>query len=186
MPTVSHSLRPGSMADSGTGPAPSLAREGGCSPAAADLSFVTLVSRASMLLAASIGQGALVSRLPATSGAASGSEALVSHSLAASMFSGSLTCSALAQLLSISPLLQVLITLQVCLFTVLPLDWTHVLRPRHMQLAWNTPGRLASPSSLVEFGDQSDLKRLPPAFVSPLLCSSLRNVVNADLFFLAE
>ncbi len=152
---------------------------------AADLSFVTLVSRAPMLLAASIGQGALVSRLPATSGGASGSEALVSRSLAALMFSGSLTCSALAQLLSISTLLQVLITLQVCLFTFLPLDWTLVLRPRHTQLAWNTPG-LARPSSLVESCDQSDLKPLPPAVVAPLLCSSLRNVVNADLFFLAE
>jgi hypothetical protein len=89
---------------------------------AADLSFDTLVSRAPMLLAVSRGQGALVSRFPATSGAASGSEALVSCSLAASLFSGSLTGSALAQLLSISPLLHVLITLQTCLFTFLPLD----------------------------------------------------------------
>ena len=122
MPTVSHSLRPGSVADSGTGPAPSLAGEGGCSPAAADLSFVTLVSRASMLLAASIGQGALVSRLPATSGAASGSEALVSPSLAASMFSGSLAGDASAQLRSIPSSLHVPLTWQACLFTFLPLD----------------------------------------------------------------
>ncbi len=61
--------------------------------------------------------------------------------------------------------------------------WTLVLRPRRTQLAWNAPG-LASPSYLVVSGDQSDLKRLPPAFVAPLLYSSLRNVVNADLFFL--
>ncbi len=73
----------------------------------ADLSCGTLVSRALMLSVVSIGQGALVSRSPATSGTASGSEALVSRSLAASMFSGSLAGSALAQLLSISPLLHV-------------------------------------------------------------------------------
>jgi hypothetical protein len=36
------------------------------------------------------------------------------------------------------------------------------LRPRRTQLAWNAPG-LASPSSLIETGDQSDLKRLTPA-----------------------
>jgi hypothetical protein len=40
--------------------------------------------------------------------------------------------------------------------------WTLELRPRRMQLAWNTPG-LACPSSLVETGDQSDLKRLTTA-----------------------
>ncbi len=61
--------------------------------------------------------------------------------------------------------------------------WTLELRSRRTQLAWNAPG-LASPSSLVESGDQSDLKGLTPAFVAPLLYSSLRNVVNADLFFL--
>jgi hypothetical protein len=51
----------------------------------------------------------VVSRFLAISGAASGWKALVSRSLAASMFSSSLTGSALAQLLSISPLLHVLI-----------------------------------------------------------------------------
>jgi hypothetical protein len=60
--------------------------------------------------------------------------------------------------------------------------WTLVLRPRRMQLAYAS--WLASPSSLIESGDQSDLKWLPLAFVAPLLYSSLRNVVNADLFFL--
>ncbi len=40
--------------------------------------------------------------------------------------------------------------------------WTLELRPRRTQLAWNAPG-LASPSSLIETGDQSDLKWLNPA-----------------------
>jgi hypothetical protein len=39
--------------------------------------------------------------------------------------------------------------------------WTLELRPGLMQLAWNAPG-LASPSSLVETCDQSDLKWLSP------------------------
>ncbi len=86
---------------------------------------------------------------------------------------------ALAQLLSISPLLHVPITLQACLSPSYP--WALVLRPHRTQLVSNATG-LASPSSLVESGDQSDNKRLTPAFVAPLLYSSLRNVVNADLF----
>jgi hypothetical protein len=40
--------------------------------------------------------------------------------------------------------------------------WTLELRPSRTQLAWNTPG-LASPFSLFETCDQSDLKRLTPA-----------------------
>ena len=40
--------------------------------------------------------------------------------------------------------------------------WTLELRPRYTQLAWNALG-LATPSSLVKTGDQSDLKRLFPA-----------------------
>ncbi len=150
VPAASRGWPPGSVADSGMGPVPSLTGERGRSPAAAwcssaaasfcrcflaalvsgspslltaaDLSFGTLVSRAPMLSAVSIGQGALASRSPTTSGTASGSEALVSGSLAASMFSSFLTGSAFAQLLSISPLLHVPITLQACLFTFLPLD----------------------------------------------------------------
>jgi hypothetical protein len=43
---------------------------------------------------------------------------------------------------------------------------------------------VCKPAFLVWSGDQSDLKWLPPAFVAPLIYSSLRNVVNVDLFFL--
>jgi hypothetical protein len=46
--------------------------------------------------------------------------------------------------------------------------WTLELRLCRTQLAWNAPG-LASPSSLVQTGDQLVLKRLTPAFVAPLL-----------------
>jgi hypothetical protein len=47
--------------------------------------------------------------------------------------------------------------------------WTLELRlGRHAAIAWNAPG-LASPSSLVETGDQSVLKRLFSAFEAPLL-----------------
>jgi hypothetical protein len=70
-------------------------------------------------------QGSLVSRLPAASGAASGSKALVSRSSAfsaASMFPGPLASGALAQLPSILLYRRVPVTLQACLFTFLPLD----------------------------------------------------------------
>ena len=69
-----------------------------------------------------MGQGSLVSRLPAAPGAASGSEALVSRSLAAWMSSGPLAGGASAQLRSIPSFLHVPITWQACLFTFLPLD----------------------------------------------------------------
>ncbi len=194
MPTASRSLRPGSVADSGTGPIPSLADEGGRSPAAARCllaaasfcrrSLAALVSGSLSLLAAavsysgmlvshapmlsvSLSQGALVSRLPATSGTVSGPEALVSRSLAspaASMFSGSLAGGTLAQLLSISLYCRVPITLQGCLSPSYP--FTLVLRPPCTQLAWNTPG-LASPPSLVGAGDQ-----LGTQAASPPVCSS--------------
>jgi hypothetical protein len=134
-----------------------------------------------VLLAVSFGQGALVSRLPATSGAASGLEALVSRALAPSMFSGYLTAVRLHSCFPSLPYCASLLRRRRVFPPSYP--WTLVLRPRCTQLVWNAPG-LASPSSLVEFGDQSDLKRLSPAFVAPLLYSSLRNVVNADLFFL--
>jgi hypothetical protein len=77
-----------------------------------------------VLLAVSLGQGALVSCPLVASGAASGLEALVSRSLAfpaASMFSGSLAGGAPAQLLSIFLYCCVPITLQACL-SFLPLD----------------------------------------------------------------
>jgi hypothetical protein len=126
----------------------------------------------------------LVSRPFLAFGIMSGSEALVSRFLAflaASMFSGSLAGGALAQLLSISLYCCVPTTLQACLSPSYP--WTLIIRPRRTQLAWNAPG-LASPSSLVRAGDQPGTQAAFPRFVAPLLYSSLRNVVNADLFFL--
>jgi hypothetical protein len=180
--------RSGFTANGGAGPVPSLTGEGDGSPAAtwcssaaasfcrrflaalasgspslltaADLSFGTLVSRAPMLLAVSMGQGSLVSRLPAASGAASGSEALVPAPW-------KLRCSPAlwpaVRLHSCSPSLPYCTSLSCCRRVSLPsYPWTLELRPHRTQLAWNAPG-LASPSSLVETGDQSDLKRLTPA-----------------------
>ncbi len=113
----------------------------------------------------------LVSRPFLAFGTVSGSEALVSRSLAfpaASMFSGSLAGGALAQLLFISLYCRVHIMLQACLSPSYP--WTLVLRPRRTQLAWNAPG-LASPSSLVGTGDQPGTQATFPRFCSstPLL-----------------
>ncbi len=88
-----------------------------------------------MLMAVSLGQGAVVSRSPLASSAMSGSEALVSRSAtlpSASMFTGSLAGGALALLLSISLYCRAPITLQACL-TFLPL--TLVLKPHRTQLA---------------------------------------------------
>ncbi len=92
-----------------------------------------LVSRAPMLLAIPFGQGVLVSRFLAISGAASGWKA--------SMFSSSLTGSALAQLLSISPLLQVLINVQACLSTFLPLDTCTQTSPHAASLEHSGAGK---------------------------------------------
>jgi len=94
----------------------------------------TLISRAPML-SVSFGQGTLVSRPSLAFGTVSGSEALVSRSLAfpaASMFSGSLAGGALAQLLSISLYCCVPITLQACLSPSYP--WTLELRLGRTQL----------------------------------------------------
>ncbi len=74
---------------------------------AADLSSGTVVSRAPVLSAVSIGQGSLVSRLPAASGAASRLEALVSRSPASpttAVCPASPAGDTLASLLSISSL----------------------------------------------------------------------------------
>ena len=87
------------------------------------------------MLSVSLGQGTLVSRPSLTFGTVSGSEALVSRSLAfpaASMFSGSLASGALAQLLSISLYCCVPITLQACLSPSYP--WTLELRLGRTQL----------------------------------------------------
>ena len=84
----------------------------------------TLIPRTPML-SVYLGQGTLVSRPFLAFGTVSGSEALVSHSLAfpaASMFSSFLAGGVFAQLLSISLYCCVPITLQACLCTFLPLD----------------------------------------------------------------
>ncbi len=78
-----------------------------------------------MLSAVSMGQGSLVSRLPAASGAVSCPEALVSRSpafFAATTRSVPLVGDAFMLLFSILPYCCVPITLQACLYSFLPLD----------------------------------------------------------------
>ncbi len=85
----------------------------------------TLVSRAPVLLAVSMGQSSLVSCLPAASGAVSCPEALVSRSpafSAATMRSVPLAGDAFILLFSIPLYCCVPITLQACLCSFLPLN----------------------------------------------------------------
>ncbi len=84
------------------------------------------------MLSVSLELVTLVSRPFLAFSAVSGWEALVSCSLAASMFSGSLAAGALAQLLSISLYCHIPITLQACLLPSYP--WTLALSPHRTQL----------------------------------------------------
>jgi hypothetical protein len=83
--------------------------------------------------------------------------------------------------LSISLYCCALIKLQACL-TFLPLTLCTCSLTASSWLEHSRAGK-PSPCYLFGSGDQSDPKRLSP-LASPLLCSSLRNVVNADLFYL--
>jgi hypothetical protein len=137
---------------------------------ATDLSYGTLVSRAPMLSAVSMGR---VSWFPVSL------PPLVPQAVRKRWFPAPPLCLRLQSVLShwpamrpcrCFPSLRTAAPLSRCRHVSAPsYPWTLELRlGRQTAIAWNAPG-LANPSSLVETGDQLVLKRLNPAFEAPLI-----------------